>query len=405
MRSKKLLIFILAICMVATALVFASCGEEGEEPAGETKTVKIGLSAPLSGPGAGYGEDVKAGLDIAIKEINDKGGIKIGDVNYKFELVAADDGMVPEEALTNATRFVLDEGITVIWDPTANTIVPQLEINTNPGEEYLLMAYTSIPLYASYPNPLMVIMPPPFSVYVEAFIKTAMGNGWMKLGMLQTTGAYGDLWGSTFKKAWEGAGGTVVGEAPADYTTTTDYTPNLTTVLAGGPDVMFIGGPSDPTALVIEQARSLGYQGGFIVIDQAKLDDIADVTGMEELEGSMGVLPVELAEDDFPAMGPFADMYQEEYGQRVTWETAINYTAFYILTQAMEAAGSVDDPMAIREGFAMGNAAMTSGEEFPVEFSGFNDETGALWMPATAAFVVDGEFVSGDLIEWWKAAE
>ena len=359
----------------------------------------------MSGPGAGYGEDIKAGLDMAINEINDAGGITIGDTTYTFELVAADDGMVPEQALTNANQFVLDEGITIIWDPTANTIAPQLEINTTSGEEYLLMAYTSVPLYASIPNDLMVTLPPPFSVYVEAFIKTAMGNGWMNLGMLQTTGAYGDLWGSSFKGAWESVGGTVVAEAPADYYTTTDYTPFLTTVLAGNPDVMFIGGPSDPTALVIEQARSLGYQGGFIVIDQAKLDDIADITGMEALEGAMGVLPVELAEDDFPGMGPFAEMYMDEYGERVTWETAICYTSFYILTQAMEAAGDVEDPMAIREGFAMGDASMTSGTEFPVEFSGFNDETGALWMPATSCFVQNGEFVAGEPIEWWTASE
>lgn len=405
MRSRKLLIFIVTICMIATAMVFVSCGDDGGEPTGETKVVKIGLNAPLSGPGAGYGQDIQDGLDIAIKEINDAGGIKIGEVTYTFELVAADDGMVPDEALTNANRFVLDEGINIIWDPTANTIAPQLEINTTAGEEFLMMAYTSVPLYASIPNDLMVTLPPPFSVYVESFIKMSMGNGWMKLGMLQTTGAYGDLWGSTFKTAWEGAGGTVVGAAPADYYTTTDYTPNLTTVLAGDPDVMIIGGPSDPTALVIEQARSLGYEGGFIVIDQAKLDDIADITGMEALEGAMGVLPVELGVDNWPAMGPFAEDYMNEMGERVTWETAICYTGFYILTQAMEAAGSVDDIMAIRDGFGMKDASVTSGDEFPVAFSGFDDATGALWMPATATVVVNGEFVSGDLIEWWKAAE
>jgi branched-chain amino acid transport system substrate-binding protein len=387
--------------MIATALILSSCGGGGTET-GETKTVTIGLNAPLSGPGAGYGQDIKDGLDMAIKDINDSGGIKIGDVTYKFALSAADDAMVPEQALSNATQFVLDEGVNIIWDPTANTISPQMAVNTKAGEEFLLMAYTSVPLYAQTPNALMVTLPPPFSVYVAAWIKTAMGNGWMKLGMLQTTGAYGDLWGSTFKKAWTGAGGTVVAEAPADYYTTTDYTPFLTTVLAGNPDVLFIGGPSDPTALVIEQARSLGYKGGFIVIDQAKLDDIADVTGMEALEGAIGVLPVELGADTWPAMTSFAQTYMDETGDRVTWETAICYTGFQVLVKAMEAAGSVDDIEAIRAGFAMDNAAVTSGEEFPVGFSGINNETGAMLMPGTSTVVVNGEFVAGEPIEWWK---
>ena len=396
MRLKNLIVLIMAMLMVTLAL--ASCGEK----AGEKVVVKIGLNAPLSGVGAGYGQDIKEGLEIAIKEINDEGGIKIGDTTYIFELKSADDAMVPEQALANANQFVLEEGIKVIWDPTANTIGPQMGINTKAGEEFLLMAYTSVPLYAKTPNALMVTLPPPFSVYVAEFIKLAMGKGWTKLGMLQTTGAYGDLWGSTFEGAWTGAGGQVVAKAPADYYTTTDYTANLTTVLAAGPDVLFIGGPSDPTALVIEQARSLGFKGGFIVIDQAKLDVIADITGMEALEGAIGVLPVENGAEIWPAMGGFARDYQDEYGERVTWETAICYTGFNILVNAMKAAGSVDDPAAIRAGFAEGDASVTSGEEYPVAFSGIDNETGALLMPGTVTWVENAAFVAGEPIEWWK---
>jgi branched-chain amino acid transport system substrate-binding protein len=403
MRLKTILIVIVAMCMVATMVVmFSGCAEDEEPPAGETKEVTIGLSAPLSGVGAGYGQDVQEGLEMGIKYVNDMGGIKIGDVTYTFKLDSSDDAMVPEQALTNATNMVLEEGIVVIVDPTANTIGALMQINETPGEEFLIQAYTSVPLYAQTPNSLLITGPPPFSVYIEEFIKLSFGAGMMSLGVLTTTGAYGELWASTFTEAWTGAGGTVVASAPADYYTETDYTANLTTVLAGNPDVLFVGGPSDPTALVIEQARGLGFEGGFIVIDQAKLDDIEEITGMEALEGSIGVLPVVEAEDDWPYMTTFAQDYENEYGEMVTWETAINYTMFYILTQAMEAAGSVDDPAAIRAAYADGNVSVTSGDEFPVAFSGINDATGALLMPATATMVVDGAFQAMDLIYWWE---
>lgn len=404
MSGKKVrfsIILIVSVLMALTGLVFASCG--GEEEAGEgVVMVKIGLSAPLSGPGAGYGEDIKAGLDMAIEKINEEGGIKIGDTTYKFELVAADDEMVPESALSNAQRFVLEEGIKVIWDPTANTIQSLMGINEKEGEEFIIMAYTSVPLYAQTPNKYMVTLPPPFSVYVEQFIGLAMSKGWMKMGMLQTTGAYGELWGETMKDAWISAGGEVVAEAPADYYREQDFTPYLSTVLEAGPDVIFCGGPSQPTGLVIEQARNMGYEGGFIVIDQAKLDDIADQIGMDKLEGCIGVLPVEMGADNWPYMTEFAEMYRDEYGKRVTWETAICYTGFHILSRAMEAAGTVDDPAAIRDAFGEDEVAFTSGEEFPVGFSGFNDETGALYMPATATIVENGEFTALEMIEWWE---
>jgi branched-chain amino acid transport system substrate-binding protein len=404
MRLKTILIVIVAMCMVATMVVlFSGCGDDEEPtPTGETEEVTIGLSAPLSGVGAGYGQDIQEGLEMGIKYVNDMGGIKIGDVTYTFKLDAADDAMVPEQALTNATSMVLEEGITSIFDPTANTIGALMQINETPGEEFLINAYTSIPLYAQTPNSLLVTGPPPFSTYVEDWIKLAFGSGMMNLGVLTTTGAYGELWASTFTEAWTGAGGTVVASAPADYYTETDYTANLTTVLAANPNVLLIGGPSDPTALVIEQARGLGFEGGFIVIDQAKLDDIEEITGMDALEGAIGVLPIMDGAENWPYIDTFAQDYENEYGEMVTWEAAISYTMVYILTQAMEAAGSVDDPAAIRAGYADGDVSVTSGDEFPVGFEGINDATGALLMPATSTMVVDGAFTQMDLIYWWE---
>lgn len=395
MRFKKILIFCMAVLMVTTILA-AGCGST------KPKTVVIGVTAPLSGTGAAYGQDIKSGLDMAIKKINDAGGITIDKTKYTFELQSADDAMVPEQAVTNANQFVLQKGIKVVWDPTANTIAPLMGINTKVGEEFIIMAYSSVPLYAKTPNSLMVTLPPPFSVYLGPFIKLAMGNGQTKVGMLQTTGAYGDLWGSSFEQAWTKAGGTVVSKAPASYYTETDFTPFLTTVLAANPDVIFCGGPSDPTALVIQQARSMGFKGGFIVIDQAKLDVIAEKIGMDKLEGAIGVLPVELGSNVWPYMTTFAKDYKKQYNKTVTWEAAICYTGFNILTKAMEAAGSVDDLKAIRAGFAKSNVSVTSGKEFPVGFSGIKNETGALLMPGTATQVKNGKFTQEQEIQWWK---
>ncbi len=60
------------------------------------------------------------------------------------------------------------------------------------------------------------------------------------------------------------------------------------------------GRPSEPTALVVKQARELGFKGGFIVMDQAKMDEMAKVTnGLSMLEGSIGVMP--LVNDTRPA--------------------------------------------------------------------------------------------------------
>jgi branched-chain amino acid transport system substrate-binding protein len=396
MRLKRVLIFGLSalIAISLLSIFLTGCGTSGS-----TVTVTIGLTAPLSGSGAGYGQDIRDGIDMAIKKVNDAGGIKIGDTTYKFALESADDQMNPDQATANATRFVLEDGINIIWDPTANTIGPLMTKNTTSGEEFLIMAYSSVPLYAKGANKYMITLPPPFSVYMKPFIQDAMGAGWTRVALMQTAGDYGNLWASTFQAAWTGAGGTVVANAPSNYYTETDFSAYLTTALAQNPQVIFCGGPSEPTGLLIKQARDKGFTGGFIVIDQAKLDVIEQEIGMDKLEGAIGVLPINEATWTYTAT--FANDFQAQYGRQATWEAAICFTGFHILTEAMKSAGSVSDLAAIRAGFAANGVAMTSGDEWPVQYSGINNDTGALYMPGTPAMVKNGAFEAGTEIDWW----
>ena len=90
-----------------------------------------------------------------------------------------------------------------------------------------------------------------------------------------------------------GGGGKIVADNPMSYNRATDFYSGVSRVLAAKPDVLFVGGASEPTGLVIKQARELGFKGGFIIIDQAKMDEIGKVTGgYASLEGSIGVLPL-----------------------------------------------------------------------------------------------------------------
>ena len=99
-------------------------------------------------------------------------------------------------------------------------------------------------------------------------------------------------------------GGQITEDKPANYYTETDFSAQLTAAIASKPDVMLIGGPSAPTALVIEQARNLGYKGGFIMVDQAKADYIANILkGTELMNNTIGVGTV--GQLPYPAMARF----------------------------------------------------------------------------------------------------
>ena len=77
---KKFIALFLAIAMMAT--LFAGCGGGDAETTapnanGETAALKIGLTGPLTGSAAAYGTAVKAGMEIAVEEINAMGGMQI----------------------------------------------------------------------------------------------------------------------------------------------------------------------------------------------------------------------------------------------------------------------------------------------------------------------------------------
>src|SRR6202048_3642585 len=89
-----------------SALVLALIMALGGMPAeAQTKEVKVALIAPLSGPWARQGQLMRMGADMALEEINQKGGIKaLGGA--KLALVAADAGDSTEKAKNAAQRLL-----------------------------------------------------------------------------------------------------------------------------------------------------------------------------------------------------------------------------------------------------------------------------------------------------------
>jgi branched-chain amino acid transport system substrate-binding protein len=384
-----------------TALLVLLTGAWTNGAAAPAQEVVIGYTAPLSGPAAEYGQDCVNGVEMAINEINKAGGITVKGKKYVFRLEKLDDRIDPTQAVNNARRFRDQFKAPAIFNPVFNTIAPMMQINQEKGNEFIMMAYTSTPKVTAMKNKLLVAIPPNFEIYVQAFSDLAWGWGARKAAMVVTLGAYGDEWRAAFKKYWEKKGGTITADKPANYYTETDFSAPLTAALATKPDVLLIGGPSAPTALVIEQARGLGYKGGFILIDQAKVDYIAHILkGMKLMDDVIGVSAI--ANVPVPAAQSFDKKYTATYKRMNTWEAALHYTAMYALAKAMEAAGTVSDVYAIRAAFP--KAFPLLGDKFPTEMFGIS-EAGRIHLAASVQTVKDGKYDKNDMYVWWVKSE
>ncbi|HEX3537574.1 MAG TPA: ABC transporter substrate-binding protein [Stellaceae bacterium] len=69
--------------------------------------IKIGFPIPLSGPTAVYGKPILAGAQLAVKEINDKGGV----LGRKLELLSRDSKANADEAVRLARELIIKESV------------------------------------------------------------------------------------------------------------------------------------------------------------------------------------------------------------------------------------------------------------------------------------------------------
>ena len=335
----------LALLPIATTLLGVA-GMLGTGSALAQDLVKIGYTGPLSGGAALYGKNVVSGIEMAIKEIN-AAGLEVAGKKVKLELVSLDDKYSPAEAAINARRLVQQYQTAAVFVPHSGGIYAMQAFNEQ--EKFIVMAYSSTPKITETGNKLTIRIPPTFNSYIEPFTKYEMKKYGKKVGMLPGDHDYAKNWSALFEPAWVKAGGTVVSNNPMSYNRSADFYSGVSRVLAEKPDVLFVGGPSEPTALVAKQARELGFKGGFLIMDQAKLDEMSKVTGgLAMLEGSIGVMPVSY--DERPGPKAFAAAYRKAYGadKDPTTESSYNYAMTHALAAAMKTAGTTTDAVAIR---------------------------------------------------------
>ncbi len=259
----------------------------------------------------------------------------------------------------------------------------------NEQEDFIIMGYTSEPGVTEHGNTLNVRIPPRYDNYLEPFTNYQMERFGKRLALLPTASQYGKDWADALRPVWEAHGGEIVFDESIDFSKDTDFQTIMTNALNTNPDVLLIGGASEPTALVLKQARDLGFKGGFAVMDQAKFDQMALVLGgdYKQLEGAIGTVP--LVNSDYPGTKSFLEKYEEKYDKIPGSEAGFHYVSLYVLTEAMKVAGTVDDTKKIMA--ALDQGAKNLPEDKQVYTVPGVDKDGGFDVPVRIAYIEDGE--------------
>lgn len=375
-----------AVLAVVLAGAMAACSSSS----GGSDTVTIGFTGPLSGGAALYGRNVLDGLEMAIADINESGGITVNGRKVMLTASPLDDRYFPNESATNAKRLVHQYSSPIVFCPHSGGILAIQGFNAS-SPPFIVGAYSSEPQIVESGNPLTIMIPPKYTIYFDAFAQTMMDRHGKRLGRIPGAHAYAKEWTKGFSAVWEQKGGSVLTNNEIDYNTTTDFSSVVSKALSEKPDVIYVGGPSQATALVIKAAREQGFKGGFVVADQAKFEEMNKLVPMEMLENSVGVMPM-VHHPDFRA-AQFVERYRQKKGadRDPPREVSLTYGAMRILARAMELAGTTTDAKAIHA--KADEAASTLPDEFkPSELLGV-DAKGHLKQVTIAAHVVGGKFL------------
>jgi len=90
-----------ALALAGAAIALAPAGASAEGP------IKIGFPIPLSGPTAVYGEPILKGAELAVSEINAKGGV----LDRKLELLSRDSKANADEAVRLARELIIKDNV------------------------------------------------------------------------------------------------------------------------------------------------------------------------------------------------------------------------------------------------------------------------------------------------------
>jgi branched-chain amino acid transport system substrate-binding protein len=155
----------------------------------------------------------------------------------------------------------------MIFNPSSGGIFGLMAINEKRKIHHLRLH--DQPGLRDVSNTLIYRGPPSMLAYVHAWADRAMKkHGWKKCAMMPDAYDYGKLWSGLFEKYWKEKGGIITANIPVDFMKVSDYYPLLTKAIATNPDCILLGSSSEPDAMQIQQARELGFKGGFLIIER-----------------------------------------------------------------------------------------------------------------------------------------
>jgi len=326
--------------IMLVGMTISGCTKGGEP------TINVGLIAELTGDIPAVGASCRNAAEMAVKEMNEAGGIEVAGKKYKVVLLTEDSANKPEQAASSTQKLITQKNVIAIIGPNSSS-------NAIPASE--IAESSKVPLITPWStNPKTTLdaksRAPKKFVFRAAFIDPFQGRVVAKFALdnmhakkaavlYDVASDYNKGIAEYFKKTFEEGGGRVV--AFESYTTNDrDFSAQLTKIKDAAPDVIFLPNYYNDVPLQVQQAHRLGIKAPFIGSDSWGSQELMKLCG-KDCEGYYFSTHYS-ADSASPVARKFIQSYTSIYGTTPDDVAALTYDAFGLLRQALENAGKID---------------------------------------------------------------
>jgi branched-chain amino acid transport system substrate-binding protein len=300
--------------------------------------IPIGAIEILTGPSAAYGIAIRAGLELALEEINAKGVMG----GRKINLTVEDSAGNKDQAINAARKLIGRDRVVLVIGPTLSNemfaVGPVVNERKIPivGTSTTAAGITDI-------GPWVFRTSLPESDVVPVTLNYAKGHGVKSIALMYANDdAFSKSGFDTMKAASEKAGLTIV-TIESFGSKDTDFSAQLTKVKGLKPDAVGISALVEPVAGVLLQARQLGFgrETQFIGGNGSNSPKLGEIAG-QAANGLIVGSPWFIGKDD-PVNQAFVSKFQAKYGRPPDQFAAQAYDTMHIVAAALDRAGSTEN--------------------------------------------------------------
>jgi len=336
LRFNRTVLMTLLISLITLLPVALS----GVAQAAPDQEIRIGFTVPLTGAAASEGALFIKAIKLALKQINQAGGVN----GKKINLIMEDTQSTNPGALAALQKCVEKDKVLALVGPVKSTQILAMSDAIKSDAIPTMIGGTNANLTRKG-NPWLFRVRPDDSIAAAAMVKFIKEDLKLtKVGILHDTDAFGTGGADLVEQGAKENGLTVVKRER--YTTKDkDFTAQLLSLKNAGAQVMVVYGTNTEDVAVIQrQYRQLGSPYKYLGSVSSGGRDCLRLA-KEAAEGLMAV--ADFVPGQSPVNRKYAEDYRKEYGEDFDANSVWAYDGLKILADAIRKAG--EDRNKIRE--------------------------------------------------------